>query len=186
MENGFSASDALLTQAMSGGFGNNSQWGGNGGYGYHLGDQVLASHAHADGTAVKESVDCNRTLNQQGQSSLSQQISDGADRSRDAATLKAISDGFTVVTEKININSEVNAGRFNALEREMSANAREQAKCCCEAKVLAVQNQAKTDAGLATIIANKECADKVATAVANANQNAKLDVLLSKGGNGHG
>ena len=77
-------------------------------------------------------------------------------------------------------------GNFNTLFREMSANAREAAKCCCDAQLLAVQNQAKTDATLAQVLANQACDTRVADAVASAAQNSKLDILLAERSRGHG
>ena len=47
-------------------------------------------------------------------------------------------------------------------------------------------NQAKTDTGLATIIANQSADVRVSDAVSNAQQNAKLDAILAENGRGHG
>lgn len=125
-------------------------------------------------------INSNRELNSQGQDFISQQISDNADRNRDAANLKSMADGFARTSDKISDQSTFFAAQVNQLSREQAATAREAAKCCCDAKLLAVENQAKTDASLATILANQACDIRVADAVANAAQNAKLDIILAK------
>ena len=127
---------------------------------------------------------------------LSQQISDQADRNRDLANAQA--DSARNVAQRdfdtqvgLNLANQIARGEdnqnanFNMLSREAAANAREAAKCCCDAQLLAVQNQAKTDAGLAQILANQSCDTRVADAVANATQNAKLDAILADSGRGH-
>lgn len=165
---------------------------GNGnGYGYGHGGREFAN----DGSnAVR--IRGSEKLLAQGHDSLSQQISDNADRNRDISALQsrnaeAIASrdyqtqiGFGL-SEQIDRNADVFNSRFRDMQAEINANAREAAKCCCEAQLLAVQNQCKTDAGLATIVANQACDVRVADAVANANQNAKLDTLLNSRGH-HG
>jgi hypothetical protein len=160
---------------------------GNGGYGPG-GDRYgnYGGFAH-DGSVINAKVEANRDTITQQHDSLSQQISDAADRTRDAAESDRTDNHFESLTDKLNDQTRFFAQEINSIVREQAANAREAAKCCCEAQVLAVQNQAKTDAGLATILANQACDSRVTDAVANANQNAKLDALLaSRSGHGNG
>ena len=159
---------------------------GNGnGYGYGGGGREFAN----DGS---NAVRINAAERSSGAShdALSQQISDNADRNRDLASSQSQNardiaardflQGIGVAISQQVARGEDNQNQnFNTLSREAAANAREAAKCCCEAQVLALQNQAKTDAGLATIIANQACDVRVADAIANAAQNAKLDALLA-------
>ena len=175
--------DSILSRAAYGG----------GGYGYgngHGGREFANDGSNA--------VRINAAERSSGAShdALSQQISDNADRNRDLASSQAQNardiagrdflQGIGVAISQQIAGSEANNNNnFNQLSREAAANAREAAKCCCEAQLLAVQNQCKTDAGLATIIANQACDTRVADAVANAAQNAKLDTLLNSRGH-HG
>ena len=160
--------------------------GGGGGYGY---GNRHGQFADDSSNAVR--INAGHRASVQSHDALSQQISDNADRNRDIASLQntnaqniANRDFNTQVafglSNQIDHNAEVSARGFNAVSREIAETAREAAKCCCEAKLLAVQNQAKTDAAMATILANQSADTRVADAVANANQNAKLDLILLK------
>ena len=152
---------------------------GNGyGYGGH-GGSYGREFANDGSNAVR--INANRELNAQGQDFISQQISDNADRSSDLSLRSTLASITANTTDKINDQTRFFATEVNQLGREQAANAREAAKCCCEAKLLAVQNQAKTDAGLAQVLANQSADVRVSDAVANAAQNAKLDLLLAAG-----
>lgn len=167
----------------------------NGGYGggYGLGGGHRGAGFEFDGSVINAKVDCNKETSLASHDALSQQISDNADRNRDLASSQSQNardiaardflQGIGVAISQQVARGEDNQNQnFNQLTREAAANAREAAKCCCEAKVLAVSNQAKTDAGLATILANQDAATQVANAVANAMQNAKLDAILASNG----
>ena len=149
---------------------------GGGGYGREF--------ANDSSNAVR--IEAHDRSNDKGQDFLSQQISDNADRNRDTLRTLEIGNSFERINDKITDQTRFFSSEVNMLGREQAANAREAAKCCCEAQLLAVQNQAKTDAGLATITANQACDTRVADAIANATQNAKLDTLLSSRGGHHG
>ena len=172
--------DSILSRAAYGG----------GGYGYgnsHGGREF----ANDGSNAVR--INRNEKIVELGHDFLSQQISDNADRNRDLASSQAqnardianrdfqqsIAVGLSQQLARGEDNQNAN---FNMLSREAAANAREAAKCCCEAQLLAATNQAKTDAGLAQILANQSCDVRVSDAVANAAQNAKLDTLLNDRG----
>jgi len=152
-------------------------YGASGGYGREF--------ANDGSNAVR--INANSKLNTQGHDFLAQKIDDNADRNRDTLRTLQTNTSFDRVNDKISDQTQFFAQEVNMLSREQNANAREAAKCCCEVKLLAVQNQAKTDAGLAQILANQASDVRVADAIANASQNAKLDALLvERGGHGHG
>ena len=185
MENGYSGSinpsDVATLSLLGRGYGGGYGYGGGGGYGGGHGREF----ANDGSNAVR--INSNRHLNTQGQDFISQQISDNADRNRDTVNLIQTQGSTNRIIDSILSSERVNTASFNTIEREMNTNAREAAKCCCAAQLLAVQNQAKTDAGLAQILANQACDTRVDAATANAAQNAKLDVLLSeRGGHGRG
>lgn len=180
--NGIQNSDVATLSLLGGGY-------GYGGRGY--------GHEFANDASNAVRINSSKDASAASHDSLSQQISDNADRNRDISALQsqnardisardldtqiALSLSQQVARGEDNINAH-----FNAQTREMNANARAAAECCCEAKLLAVQNQAKTDAGLAQVLANQAADVRVADAVANAAQNAKLDALLSERSGHHG
>lgn len=166
----------------------------NGGYGYMNGAHGR-EFANDGSNAVR--INSNQKLSTQGHDFLSQQISDNADRNRDTLRTLQSNTQFDRVNDKISDQtdffnnsivrvSDSSATAHNEVIREMNANARTAAECCCEAKVLALQNQAALLAGQAEIKAKLDCAAQVADAVANAMQNAKLDTLLAERGRGNG
>lgn len=165
-------SDVLLNRGLNGYYGMGGQRGYNGNFTY-------------DGSVVNSNLKANREFVNLGHNSIGRQISDNADRNRDIAETQARDSQFTSIIGNNTDQTRFITAELNQLGREMAATARDAAKCCCEAKVLATENQAKTDAGLAAILANQACDTRVESAVANANQNAKLDALLSERG-GHG
>ena len=158
---------------------------GGGGYGYGVGRGGYGREFANDGSnAVR--INSGQKLNMQGHDFLSQKIDDNADRNRDTLRTLQTNTSFDRVNDKIADQTDFFSQAINNVTREQTANAREAAKCCCEAQILAVQNQAKTDAGLASILANQACDVRVADAVANTAQNAKLDALLAERGHGGG
>ncbi len=168
--------------------------GGRGGYG--LGGGYGGGREFANDASNAVRINGSEKLSAQGHDFLSQQISDNADRNRDINALQIrnaadIANRDFITQVGFNISNQIARGEdnqnvnFNSLSREAAANAREAAKCCCEAKLLAATNQAKTDAGLAEILANQVCTTRVSDAVANATQNAKLDILLADNGGHH-
>lgn len=158
---------------------------GGGGYGYGNG-RYGSDRSFASDSSNAVRIESHDRLNSQGQDFLSQQISDNADRNRDAANTAANTANFNRLNDKIADQSARFSTDLVAIAREQEAIAREAAKCCCEAKLLAVENQGKTDAGMAQILANQAADVRVNDAVANARQNAKLDTLLADAGRGHG
>lgn len=180
--------DSILSRAAYGG----------GGYGYGQGHQFASDSSNAVRINASEKLSAqahmfSRDANVSSHDAISQQISDNADRNRDITSLNqgnanALANRDfqtqvgTIITSQIDREGNVLRSELDGLKREMSANARAAAECCCEGKLLAAQNQAKTDAGLAVILANQACDTRVSDAVANAHQNAKLDALLADNG----
>mgnify|MGYP003637031167 CR=1 FL=1 len=176
MENGSIADAVIANRGLNFATPYGGGYGGGGGYGREF--------ANDGSNAVR--INAAERASNASHDSLSQQISDNADRNRDIQQLQVSDNHFNGVLDKISDQSRFFTSEINLITREQAANAREAAKCCCEAKVLAVQNQAKTDMGMATIIANQACDVRVSDAVANTAQNAKLDALLAERGHGHG
>ena len=165
-------SDVLLNRGLNGYYG-----GGGGQRGYN-------GNFTYDGSVANANLQANRTIASQGHTALSQQISDNADRNRDISETQARDAQFTNIIANNSDQTRFLTAELNQIGREQAANARAAAECCCAAKLLAVENQAKTDAGLASILANQACDTRVDAAVANAAQNAKLDALLAENGRG--
>ena len=152
--NGFSMSDAVLTSAMSGGFGGNrgGQWGG---YGYDnglgAGNSVLAAGAHADGTANSAKADCNAQRFSDGLNSISAQFNDQTRSAQFSDLNKSIVDQEFRNSDRLAALAKSAADtEFRSLDRQrdiealLVQNAKDAAKCCCEAQLLAVQNACET------------------------------------------
>jgi len=173
MENGsINPSEVATLSLLGGGYGGYG-YGGRGGYA--VGNQVLAAEAHANGTASDAKLDSlagsfhNVNINSKFDR-LNENISDQEFRSTAAIT---------------SLNKDITDSEFRTIDRNRDIERlvvqgqKEAAECCCEAKVLAVQNQAALLAGQAQILANQASDVRVADAVANAIQNSKLDALLA-------
>lgn len=132
--NGFTTSDAVLTAAMSGGLnggnrGGMGDWGGGMGYGLQAGNSVLAAESHANGTALKASIDCH-----------SEQFGAGLDRisAQNAETRNLFKlDEILKGTADAEFRS---LDRQRDIERLVVDNAKEAARCCCDAQLLAQKN----------------------------------------------
>lgn len=157
---------------------------GRGGIG--VGSDYYPGREFASDSSNAVRINSNAKLSLQGHDFLSQKIDDNADRNRDTLRTLQTNTSFDRVNDKIADQTDFFSQAVNGIMREQNNNAREAAKCCCEAQLLAVQNQAKTDAGLAQILANQACDTRVADAVSNAQQNAKLDAILADRGRGNG
>lgn len=202
MENGFSTSDAILTQAMSGGFGNNrgaGDWGG--GYGYGAGNQVLASEAHANGTAVSAKADCNAQRFSDGLNSLSDQFANVSQTAKFDRLNENISDqefrssaALTAITKDLADSEFRTIDRNRDIERLLVQNAQDAAKCCCDAQLLAQQNACDTQKLIlsegnetrALILAVESRANVASLAVAQARitQLETIDALSRRGNGG--
>ena len=99
------------------------------GAGLNYGNQTLAAEAHADGTAVKEAIDCNAKQNVAGMINIMDRFEDG----RRADSTNRIADKITTLDRDVaNNRTEV----IQALA-DVKADA---AKCCCDMKILIKDN----------------------------------------------
>lgn len=184
MENGYSGNNINTDQLLlARGFGIGGY--GLGGYGGHGGGSYGRDFASDSSNAVR--INAGSALASQGHDFLSQQISDNADRNRDLALSIQSGVSFDRVIDKIADSATVTAANFNTVTREMNENARRAAECCCSAKLQAAENQAALLAGQAQILANQACTKEVASAVAHAELNTKVNQLLAddRGHRGH-
>jgi hypothetical protein len=182
MENGSINPSEVATLSLLGGGGGYGYGGrGYGGYGQFADDASNAVRINSSEKLSAQAHAFNRDAVDNSHDAISQQISDNADRNRDLQAFGQQSASADRLNDKITDQTRFFSAEINLITRELAEHAREAAKCCCEQKVLALTNQAKTDAAMATITANQLADTRVLTAVANANQNAKLDVLLSNG-----
>jgi hypothetical protein len=166
-------SDVLLNRGLNGYYGGAGRHGYNGNFTY-------------DGSVINSKLEGNRDIITLGHTGISQQISDNADRNRDISRTQQSDGHFTGIIGKIDDQTRFFTTEINLLAREQAANARAVAECCCETKLLLAENQAKTDAGLASILANQDCNQRVEQAMASATQNAKLDSILASNSHGYG
>lgn len=129
----------------------------------------------------------NRHLNTQGHDFLSQQVSDNADRNRDITSNIQLNTSFERMSDKITDQTRFFQSRVDMLAAEQVQNAKDAAKCCCEAKLLAVENHAVLLAGQATIVGKLELNEAVTAAVAATRNTVLLEQIAANGnGNGHG
>ncbi len=185
MENGFSTSDAILTQAMSGGFGNNrggnGQWGGGGGYG--IGNQVLAADAHANGTAVNAKVDNISDTVKLGFDSNQEQIRES--RTFDQFTrlsdnqfrteLRASDQHSNVIKQLTDVEFRT-LDRNRDIERLVVAGQKEAAACCCETQKLILAEGNETRA-LVLAVEGRTNVASLAAAQAKINQLETINAL---------
>lgn len=161
--------NSLLLARGFGGFGLGGGYGrgyGGGGGGLYTGNNVLAAHAHADGTAIKEGIDCNQVITRDGQLRLSREHED------------------IVRNDQFHLLSRENSD----IRMLISANAREAADCCCK-------NREEMQKGFAEINskilqtsldeANQKLVSCEAARV-NENQTATLLAAILGDGGGHG
>ena len=179
MENGFSTSDAILTQAMSGGFGNNrgggSQWGGSG-YGYHTGNQVLAAEAHANGTATKEAIDCNAIRFTDGLNSLSSSFENQTRANQIDSVTKNLTDAEFRNSDRFSNAEFRSIDRQRDIERILVDNAKEAAACCCETQKLILAEGNETRA-LVLAVEGRTNVAALAAAQARINQLETINAL---------
>jgi len=139
MENGFSTADAVLTSAMSGGFGNGAANWGNRGCAAPFADpasNAVRINRNADVSAANDS--CTRSVLGLGLDRLSDQ----AEESRRSAQFTSIRDG--------QFQAELrNGDRLRDIEREIAANAKIAAQCCCDLKLQSCEDKAEILAAIA-------------------------------------
>ena len=130
---GFSASDAVLTSAMSGGFNRGgSNWGG--GYGSPFADQ--------GSNAVR--INSGNRANAAGIENL-------LDQNQFAATNSNVVSGFNRVCDRLSDSEFRQSDRMRDQDREIAANARAAAECCCELKLENCKNTAALTAEIKAV-----------------------------------
>lgn len=114
--------DFLTVRGFGGGYGYGGGYGGGGGGGsLYTGNNVLAAEAHANGTALKEAVDCN-----------SRQFLSGLDRVSDQAEETRRLMSFESVNKNITDSEFRGLDRQRDLERILNQNSKDAAECCCD------------------------------------------------------
>ena len=162
------ASDAATLALLYGGGGYGGYGGrgggigvgyGGGGYGgggiLYPGNSVLAAEAHANGTAVKEAIDCNANTAQAGISGMVQSFENGNrqqqffELSREHTDLeRRLADSNTAnIAQQNDIRAEM-AKCCCETQRSIAEAAKEAAKCCCDAQL----QQCKDTADLKALI----------------------------------
>jgi len=175
MDNGSINPSEVATLSLLGGGGGIGGYGYGGRGGFGVGTQMLAADAHANGTASDAKLD-----------SLSDNFHTASVNSKFDRLNENISDQeFRSTAAITSLNKDITDSEFRTIDRNRDIERlvvqgqKEAAECCCEAKLLAVQNHATLLAGQAQILANQASDVRVSDAVANAVQNAKLDALLA-------
>lgn len=148
MENGYNndsidTSSLLLARGIGSGYGGGF---GNFGGGYGAGGGVLTAEALANGTATKEAIDCNSTRFSDGLNSLSNGFENAARTSQITSVNKNISDQELRNSDRITgLSKDISDAEFRSLDRQrdiermLTDNAKDAAKCCCDAKLQAME-----------------------------------------------
>lgn len=181
MENGYQGignNDVATLSLLSGGIGGYGRGGGS----LYAGNSVLAAEAHANGTAVKEAVDCNKDLQAAQLDRISAQNLEGRANTRTEILTKSISD-----SEFRGID------RLRDIERDLVVGQKESALCCCETQkemaagfaataLTASENQAATQASIADL-KTSNIERELLAAQSKINQLEIINAINS--GNGH-
>jgi len=137
----FSASDALLTQAMSGGIGGGIG-GGRGGWG------PGGVEGWAGNAPIRADILANRDIGNTGIENLQREFSSSNTRGLVSSGHEKICDNINNSTNRLSDNqfrAELRASdQHAATTAQLVAMAAAQALCCCEAKLQAAENQAAT------------------------------------------
>lgn len=179
-------------------------YGAGGGYGYDnglgAGNSVLAASAHANGTADSVKADCNALRFTDGLNTIGAQFDNQVQTAQFSAIGKSISDLEFRTSDRITaLAKSATDTEFRSLDRQrdieslLVQNAKEAAKCCCDAQLLAVQNACDTQKlvtseGTQTrelILAVEARSNVAALAVAQARIN-QLEVISALTGKNNG
>ena len=183
MESALDTSADILAQ-------NRVLYGGSGyGYnqgGYHVGNQVLAAQAHADGSAVKEAIDCNAIRVSDGLNSISNQFENGARQEQINSVNKNVTDlEFRTSDRFVSISKELADAEFRSLDRQrdiqaqLTDSAKEAAKCCCETQKLITAENNETRA-LILAVEGRATVAELAKAQSRINQLETINALESR------
>ena len=153
---------------------------GNGGY-------KNGEHEFANDGSNAVRINRNEKLNKQGHDFLSQQISDNADRNRDTLQTLQTNTQFDRVSDKLSDQTNFFDGSISRVAaatavgqaeiiREMNANAREAAKCCCETQKLIAAEASATRSVILEVEA-RGVRDSLAAANAKVTQLETINAL---------
>ena len=140
MENGYAGgidTNSLLLARGVGGYG----YGGFGG-GYGSGGGILTAEAMANGTATNARVEAGNAANAAGVENL-------LDQNQFTATNKNVTDGHQNICDKLTDGEFRTSDRLRDIEREMNANARTAAECCCKLQLQSCEDKAQILAAVA-------------------------------------
>lgn len=174
VENGGSVNPSdLATLSLIGGYGGYgvgaSRHGGYGG-----GNSLLAAEAHANGTAVKEAINCN-----------SERSNDGLTRISEQNKEQACNDRANTTNTNITNQEFRSLDRLRDIERLIVDGQKEAAKCCCDAKLEACKSTSEIKA---LIIQENSATRELIRGDALAAANAKivqLETINALKDNGH-
>lgn len=161
---GVNPTDAATLALFSGGYGGGIGVGGRGGLYY--GNETLAAQSHADGTAVKEAIDCN-----------DKRASDGLARISEQNRAQSCNDREARTTDRITNMELRNGDRLRDIERLVGQNAKDAAQCCCDAKLEACKGTAEIKALI--IAENSETRNQIRGDALSA-ANAELTALKTQ------
>ena len=153
MDNGFSASDAVLTSAMSGGFSGGNLWGNN----------------LVDGTVLNAKIDAS-----------ADRASDNIAGVRSAFDNQTRNAQFAQVNKNIADSEFRSLDRQRDIEKQLVDNAKESAKCCCETQKL-VTAEATATRLLMLEIEGRATTSKLAEVQAKNIQLETINALRAKG-----
>lgn len=129
------STDSLLLARGVGGAG----FGYGGGYGGDFANQSAnAIRLERNAQDIENHADFSRELMQKGQEANLHAFDAGK-----------TADGFTCVCNRISDSEFRTSDRLRDIEREMNANAREAAKCCCEVKLQSCEDKSQIMAAIA-------------------------------------
>lgn len=112
-----------------------------GGYGYGNGYGYGGDFANASANAIRLDRNAQQVENQAD--CTREVLSKSMDNNARAFDMATNSDAFTRVCDKITNSEFRTADRLRDIEREMNANARTAADCCCDLKVQAANDKAE-------------------------------------------
>ena len=154
MDNGFSTSDAVLTSAMSGGFGGRSggSWGNNGCGSPFADPGSNAARILANRDLSEAHDQCTKEVLGAGMSSISDQFEEGRRAAQNTTVVDAIVNSEFRTSDRISgVKDGQFAGELRTNDRQRDTDRTlqdmrlENCKCCEEAKLLAVQNACATN-----------------------------------------
>ena len=106
------------------------------GYGQFASPSSNAVRLDRNAQYIENQADCTREVLSADIAGVRQSFENLARDNQFAAITKAVSDGHCQINNNINNSEFRNIDRISNIEREMAANARAAAECCCDTKLL--------------------------------------------------